>query len=33
MAGLALLMISGSTILLAWSDGTQAFFIALPGGG
>lgn len=33
MAGLALLMLTGSTIILAWRGGMQAFFIALPGGG
>ena len=33
MAGLALLMMTGSAILLAWRDGAQAAFIALPGGG
>ncbi len=33
MAGLAWLMITGSAIILAWRDGTQAYFIALPGGG
>jgi flagellar biosynthetic protein FliR len=33
MAGIVLLMMTGSAILLAWRDGTQAYFIALPGGG
>ena len=33
MAGLALLMMTGSAILLAWRDGAQAAFSALPGGG
>jgi flagellar biosynthesis protein FliR len=33
LAGLVLLMVTGSAILLAWRDGTQAYFIALPGGG
>jgi flagellar biosynthetic protein FliR len=33
LAGLALLMITGSAIIFAWRDGTQAYFIALPGGG
>jgi len=33
MAGLALLMITGSAIILAWCDGVQAYFVALPGGG
>jgi flagellar biosynthetic protein FliR len=33
MAGLVLLVIIGSTIILAWRDSTQAYFLALPGGG
>jgi flagellar biosynthesis protein FliR len=33
MAGLALLMLTGGTIILAWLDGAQAYLIALPGGG
>ena len=33
MAGLALLMMTGSAIIFAWRDGAQAYFIALPGGG
>jgi flagellar biosynthetic protein FliR len=33
MAGLALLMITGSAIILAWRDSAQAYFITLPGGG
>jgi flagellar biosynthetic protein FliR len=33
MAGLALLMISGSAIILAWRDGAQAYLAAVPGGG
>ena len=33
LAGLALLMITGSAIILAWQEGAQAYFIALPGGG
>ncbi|MGD0105123.1 MAG: flagellar biosynthetic protein FliR [Rhodopila sp.] len=33
MAGLALLMITGSAIILAWCDGVEAYFVALPGGG
>ena len=33
MAGLALLMMTGSAIIFAWRDGAQAFFMALPGGG
>jgi flagellar biosynthesis protein FliR len=33
LAGLVLLMITGSAILLAWRDGSQAYFVALPGGG
>jgi flagellar biosynthetic protein FliR len=32
LAGLALLMITGSTIILAWRDGVQAYFTSLPGG-
>jgi flagellar biosynthetic protein FliR len=32
MLGLALLIITGSTILLAWRDDVQAAFLALPGG-
>lgn len=33
MAGLGLLMITVSAIILAWHDGAQAYLIALPGGG
>jgi flagellar biosynthetic protein FliR len=33
MVGLGLLLIIGGTIILAWRDGTQAYFLALPGGG
>jgi flagellar biosynthesis protein FliR len=33
MTGLALLMITGSAIILAWREGTQAYLIGLPGGG
>jgi flagellar biosynthetic protein FliR len=33
MAGLALLMICGSAVILAWREGAQAYLIALPGGG
>jgi flagellar biosynthetic protein FliR len=33
MAGLALLMICASAIILAWGEGAQAYLIALPGGG
>jgi flagellar biosynthetic protein FliR len=33
MLGLALLTITGSAMILAWRDGTQAYFMALPGGG
>lgn len=33
MAGIALLMITGSVIILAWQDGVQAFLMALPGAG
>jgi flagellar biosynthetic protein FliR len=33
LAGLALLMITGSAIILAWRDGAQAYLTALPGGG
>jgi flagellar biosynthesis protein FliR len=33
MTGLALLMITGSTIILVWRDGAQSYFAALPGGG
>jgi flagellar biosynthetic protein FliR len=33
MAGLALLMMTGSAIVFAWRDGAQAYFTALPGGG
>jgi flagellar biosynthetic protein FliR len=32
MAGLALLMLTGSAIILAWRDSTQTYFILLPGG-
>ncbi|MDR3532671.1 MAG: flagellar biosynthetic protein FliR, partial [Rhodopila sp.] len=33
LAGLALLMVTGSAIILAWRASAQAFLIALPGGG
>jgi flagellar biosynthesis protein FliR len=33
LLGFGLLMITGTTIILAWLDGVQAYFIALPGGG
>jgi flagellar biosynthetic protein FliR len=33
MAGIALLMMSGSAMILAWTDATRAYFAALPGGG
>jgi flagellar biosynthetic protein FliR len=33
MVGLALLMITGSAMILAWRDGTQAYFMTLPGSG
>jgi flagellar biosynthetic protein FliR len=33
MAGLALLTITGSAIILAWQEGARAYLIALPGGG
>jgi flagellar biosynthetic protein FliR len=33
MAGLALLMITVNAIILAWNDGAQAYFAALPGAG
>jgi flagellar biosynthetic protein FliR len=33
ITGLALLIITGGTIILAWRDGAQAYFAALPGGG
>jgi flagellar biosynthetic protein FliR len=33
ITGLALLTITGSAIILAWREGTQAYFIGLPGGG
>lgn len=33
LAGLSLLMITGSAIILAWRDGAQAYFMTLPGGG
>jgi len=33
MAGLALLAMTGSAIILAWRDGAQAYFAALPGSG
>jgi hypothetical protein len=33
LAGLSLLMITGSAIILAWHDGAQAYFMTLPGGG
>ncbi|WP_428493245.1 flagellar biosynthetic protein FliR [Rhodopila sp.] len=32
LAGLSLLVITGSAIILAWQDGAQAYFLALPGG-
>jgi flagellar biosynthetic protein FliR len=33
MAGIALLMLTGSAIILAWRDGAQAYFFTLPGSG
>jgi flagellar biosynthetic protein FliR len=33
MVGIALLIITGSAIILAWRDGVQAFLMALPGTG
>jgi flagellar biosynthetic protein FliR len=33
MLGLALLMFTGSAIILAWRGSAQAYFVALPGGG
>lgn len=33
LVGLTLLMITGTAMILAWREGTQAYFIALPGGG
>jgi flagellar biosynthetic protein FliR len=33
LLGFGLLMITGSAIILAWREGVQAYFIALPGGG
>jgi flagellar biosynthetic protein FliR len=33
LAGIALLMITGSAIILAWQDEVQAFFMLLPGTG
>jgi flagellar biosynthesis protein FliR len=33
MAGLALLVLTGSAIILAWRDGAQAYLIGLPGTG
>jgi len=33
LAGLTLLMLTGSAIILAWLDGAQTYFIALPGSG
>lgn len=33
MAGLALLIITSSAIILAWRDGAQAYFATLPGAG
>jgi flagellar biosynthetic protein FliR len=33
MVGLAVLTMTGSAFLLAWRDGVEAYFIALPGGG
>ena len=33
LMGLALLMVTGSAIILAWRDGAQSYLIAIPGGG
>jgi flagellar biosynthetic protein FliR len=33
MAGLALLMMTGGVIILAWRDAAQAYFTSLPGSG